>query len=398
MSVAPTSSFKHLFKVALKLNRDKLWMTPHSHGLLPDAYVAAQMYTAHDVLALADGKWKRVFQEIIPEAQGRLARLLGSSRPRDIAFAPNTHQFVTQLLSNHWGQPCRILTTDQEFHSASRQFERLKEISGVEVNRVSVEPFATFNQRLQEEVRGYDVVYFSHVFFNSGHVVQNLRDLVLGMGSYCGRIVIDGYHAVGAFPVDDVLKDILDRVYYIGGGYKYLMAGEGACFMSLPANCEDRPVVTGWMADFGSLEHAVTSPVPYVSGGFRYFGGTFDPMSLYRFNEVWRYLEVDDISVETIHAHVVRLQDYFLEGLDSLARRDFGRAHLTHGLREPRANFLCFDLQNAEDITNQLEARRVHVDRRGTRLRIGFGLYHDEADIDRFLNILAQVVPRYSCP
>ena len=34
----------------------------------------------------------------------------------------------------------------------------------------------------------------------------------------------------------------------------------------------------------------------------------------------------------------------------------------------------------------ELKARGIHIDFRGQRLRFGFGLYHDENDIDRLIN------------
>jgi kynureninase len=48
----------------------------------------------------------------------------------------------------------------------------------------------------------------------------------------------------------------------------------------------------------------------------------------------------------------------------------------------PRGNFLTFDLADAEEVERRLAAAGVIVDRRGTRLRFGFGVYHDAAFVD----------------
>ena len=42
----------------------------------------------------------------------------------------------------------------------------------------------------------------------------------------------------------------LDDAFVVGGGYKYCQLGEGNCFLRFPADCELRPVVTGWFAEF----------------------------------------------------------------------------------------------------------------------------------------------------
>ena len=67
-------------------------------------------------------------------------------------------------------------------------------------------------------------------------------------------VVIDGYHAFAALPVD--LSAIAERAFYLAGGYKYAMAGEGACFLAVPPGTTLRPLSTGWFADFEGLSGA----------------------------------------------------------------------------------------------------------------------------------------------
>ena len=44
--------------------------------------------------------------------------------------------------------------------------------------------------------------------------------------------MIDGYHGFMALPTD--FAAIAGRAFYLAGGYKYAMAGEGVCFMHCP--------------------------------------------------------------------------------------------------------------------------------------------------------------------
>jgi selenocysteine lyase/cysteine desulfurase len=52
---------------------------------------------------------------------------------------------------------------------------------------------------------------------------------------------------------------------------------------------------------------------------------------------------------------------------------------------QPRGNFLAFDLDHAEEVERRLTAHRILIDRRGRRVRFGFGVYHDEAFVDTLL-------------
>ena len=75
-------------------------------------------------------------------------------------------------------------------------------------------------------------MFVSQVFFNSGYALPDIDALVDAVATPERLVVIDGYHAFLALPVD--LSRIADRAFYLAGGYKYAMAGEGACFMHCP--------------------------------------------------------------------------------------------------------------------------------------------------------------------
>jgi selenocysteine lyase/cysteine desulfurase len=61
-------------------------------------------------------------------------------------------------------------------------------------------------------------------------------------------------------------------------------------------------------------------------------------------------------------------------------------------LSEPRrGNFLTFDLADAEAWQARLERAGIVTDRRGTRLRFGFGIYQTEAEVDALLDRLRRM-------
>jgi kynureninase len=164
------------------------------------------------------------------------------------------------------------------------------------------------------------------------------------------------------------------------------------CFLHVPVGCKMRPVDTGWYALFGKLSDPPSGRVEYAEDAFRFWGATFDPTGLYRFNAVMEWMDGIGLSVESIHDHAKGLQEHFLAALE---RRPIPTlpvgALLTPRSLDNQGNFLAFRLPNAGDLARRLRDANVDVDWRGDCLRFGFGIYQDEADVDALLERLFAV-------
>jgi selenocysteine lyase/cysteine desulfurase len=310
-----------------------------------------------------------------------LGEVLGVGDGATIAFAPNTHELVNRVFSC-LTTPLRLVTSDGEFHSFTRQSRRWEEEGLATVERVPVEPFESFTERMASFAGGADFVYLSSVFFDSGFVVSGLEEL-LGAVDDETVVVIDGYHGFMAMPVD--LHSIANRAFYVAGGYKYAMAGEGACFMHCPPGYALRPVDTGWYAGFSGLTDR-TDEIAYGTGGDRFLGATFDASGLYRLEAVLRLFDEQRITPAQVHAHAETLQDRFLRSAPDLGE-------LLPPLGHERGNFLTFRTPDAGSRYRALRDRSVITDYRGDRLRIGFGIYQAPEDVDRLLAILEEERP-----
>ncbi len=380
-------SFQQHFSRFLAAAPERLHFAAHSHHLWPDVSWEAHGRAWEDAAELADGKWDTIFDRVVGAARRHVTRVLNLSRPQTVVFAPNTHELVVRIASClPW--PARILSTDAEFHSFARQSARWEEAGRAVVERVAVEPFDSFPERFAAVAAGggYDLVYVSQVMYDSGYVVPSLVELLAEVPDDV-FVVVDGYHGFMALPTD--FAPLQDRAFYLAGGYKYGMAGEGACFLHCPPGFGERPVDTGWFAEFEALESR-GGEVTYPDDGGRFWGATFDPSGLYRFVAAMDLWEELGVTVADIHGHVQALQHRFLVGLDGLGLADLGRAALIPppGV-EPRGNFLTFRLPDAGGWYRRLQERGVVTDHRRDRLRIGFGLYHDPADVDELLVRLA---------
>ncbi len=367
---------KDLFSRALGVP-GRLHMAAHSHHLWPDVTLDAQVDVWRDAAVLADHKWDKVFGEVYPAAQGLVARELNLRSLDSVVFAPNTHTLLAGVLSAIDRRPVRVLSTDGEFHSFRRQAQRWVEAGEIELTLVESERVDFAEYFIGAAKAGdYDLIFVSHVFFKTGFVfdrVWELADLARPQGPW---VVVDGYHGFRAVPTD--LSSVADRLFYIAGGYKYAMAGEGAAFLHAPPGFGPRPALTGWYAEFGDLE-GPPGGVGYARDASRFLGATFDPSGLYRFVAAGRMLEAEGLTTAAIAAHVGGL-------MRSLVARAplKGAVVLNPPGSGPQARFLALRHEKANAWKQALAEKGVVVDVRDDVLRVGLSIYHDEGDVAAF--------------
>ena len=383
-------SYKNLFSKSLDAAPERLHMAAHSHHLCPDAAYKGQMQAFEDAARLADDKWDHVFENIYPTAQRHVAQELNVPNTSSIVFAPNTHNLIVTLFSAVKTKPIKLLTTDGEFHSMTRQRQRWEESGNLIADVIPVHPAETFDARFLAAARDndYDIIFTSHVFFNSGHVFGKIEELASLAKPEGPWVVLDGYHGFMAVPTD--LSKVSDKIFYLAGGYKYAMSGEGVCFMHAPPGYAQRPEITGWYAAFGDLVAPPKGGVGYTKDGGRFFGATFDPSGLYRFNAVRQMLSEQGLDAKKMSEYVGKLQSRLESMISSGKAGVFGKARQLNDVTAAfSARFLAIEHEEAQAWKAALHAQNIITDVRGNVLRIGLGLYHDQADIERLCRVAA---------
>jgi selenocysteine lyase/cysteine desulfurase len=132
--------------------------------------------------------------------------------------------------------------------------------------------------------------------------------------------------------------------------------------------------------------------VRYATDGQRFMGATFDPSGLYRMRAALDWMATHDLDAATIHAHVMALQEILLSDISERPVGLFDPEHLVVPAQEmSRGNFLTFDPPDAAQWKARLKARNIVVDVRDSRLRVGFGLYHNADDVERLLRRLREL-------
>ncbi|HZC38829.1 MAG TPA: aminotransferase class V-fold PLP-dependent enzyme [Sphingomicrobium sp.] len=385
-------NFKPLFSRSLAADPDRLHFAAHSHHLWPDASFEGQMEAWNDAARLADRKWDKLMGEVWPEAQAHVARELGTGIPDSVVFSSNTHDFLIRLVTaapRREPGPLRVLTSDGEFHSARRQLARSVEEGWITLEQVATEPFGSFSERFLAAGQSgeHDLILVSKVLFGSGRTFDRVEELA-GLGREEGPwVVVDGYHAFMALD-RPFGAEAAGSAFYLGGGYKYAMAGEGCAFMHAPPGFGPRPPVTGWFAEFEDLS-LLPGQVGYAKDASRFLGATFDPSGLYRFNAVQRMLQENGLTTARMSTYVTGLQQQLL---DAIGGRPLAKAELLNPLDgAPHARLLAFRSPDAQRWYTELKAQNCITDVRGDVLRIGFGIYQDEEDVERLLQLVRRL-------
>jgi selenocysteine lyase/cysteine desulfurase len=374
--------YKKYYQHFLSANPEVQHYAAHSHHYWPDVTREATLQYWQDSAKYVDDKWDYIFSNKIPATQKLIAEVLNLTHPEQIVFAPNTHEFITRLLSCFDAtKPLKVLTTDSEFYSFDRQINRTAEFSNVQVDKVNTQEFESFENRFIEKIKSnhYDLIFLSQVFFNSGLVVQNLEAIVKAVTNLETIIAVDGYHGFMALPTD--LKSIENRIFYISGSYKYAQGGEGCCFMHVPKGNQLRPANTGWFAGFSQLS-TKGSEVVYSDNGYRFAGSTMDFTALYRLQSVLELFKSEGVTVSKIHQLVQKMQNNFRQHLTEVRHAILTEDKILHLDFNLHGHFFSFELKNADlvkKLHDELYSKKIRTDYRGTRLRFGFAIYQNES-------------------
>ncbi len=382
---------------------ERVLLTGHSHQAWPDVAFSAQKQAWTDAAEMVDDKWGRAF-EVADEVRAGYRRLLDDPDGH-IALGQNTHELLIRFLSAlPLRERPRLVTTDGEFHTIRRQLDRL-EAEGIEVVRMATgtddgtSGDGAVAEGLVDAVDDRTAaVLVSSVLFRDARIVEGLDEVATACARVGAEMLVDAYHSLNAVPFS-VVEMGLKGAFVVGGGYKYCQLGEGNCFLRFPRDCELRPVLTGWFAEFGTLAAGVRGDegrnggVAYGEGHLRFAGSTYDPVSHYRGAAVFEFFRERGLDAE-------RLREISLAQIRRLASRvdalDLDPALLSRDRSvrlERRGGFLALKVPRAGEVCCKLRARKVYADFRGRVLRLGPAPYVTAGQLDEAVAALGAVLP-----
>ncbi len=364
---------------------DRIYLANHSLGRPLDATED----DVRDALALwyaeLGGAWDRWMEEI-DAYRARIAALIGATRSDSIVPKTSAGQGLRAVLNTFDSIP-RIVATRGEFDSLDvilREYAHRERI-----DLTFVEPHDDGRFRTDDIVAAIgeriDLVVISEVMFNSGQRLMDVRRIVDATHSAGGKLLLDVYHSVGVFGVDVATFDV---DFAVGGSYKYLRGGPGACYLYVAPRHLDsnlRTLDIGWFAKEAPFSYERPDPPRFAAGGDAWLESTPPVVTFYQARAGQLFTKA--IGVE-------RLRAYSLESQRRLVEMFAARDVEVVGAREDHGAFVVATHPRSVGIAQSLRARGIVVDARGAYLRLCPDVLTSDDELVRAAELAAPLLRR----
>ena len=338
--------------------REEIYLANHSLGRPPDR-------TADDVRGALDawyrdmdGAWD-FWLATRDKWRALTAELVGAPRADCIIPKTSAGQGLRAVLNALPGKP-RVATSDGEFDSIDFILRVYREQGRAELK---IMPWQEMS------AAGADLVVLSSVMFRSGEVVRHLPKLIHEAHAAGALVLLDVYHHAGVLPLE---LAALEADFAIGGSYKYLRGGPGACWLYVRPGLVDsmRTVDTGWFAKKDPFTYARPEPPEFGPGGDAWLEST--PPVLAPFQAL-AGLEL------TLELGVAQLRAYSVAQKQMLAELVPG----IEGAGKHHGAFVTLKHPDAAKIAAALEKADVKADARGEYLRLCPDILNSRAELER---------------
>ena len=359
---------------------ERIYLANHSLGRPLDA-------TADDVREGLDawyaeqgGAWD-AWSAAMTAYRERVAALLGAPRGDCIVPKTSAGQGLRAVLNTYDGVP-RVVATRGEFDSLDvilREYARRGRIALTLVDARADGRYDTADVVAAIGARA-DLVVVSEIVFNTGQRLADLPAIVAAAHAAGGRALVDVYHSLGVVESDIAALDV---DFAVGGGYKYLRGGPGACFLYLHPRHLDgglRSLDTGWFAKASPFDYARPDPPRYAPGGDGWLESTPAVMPIYQARAGLRF---------TLAIGVARLRAYSLACQRRLVAALAARGIAAQGGTEDRGAFVVVEDSRAGEWAERLREQGIVTDARGPCLRLCPDILNTEDELVRAAAALA---------
>jgi kynureninase len=216
---------------------------------------------------------------------------------------------------------------------------------------------------------GADLVVISTIMFRTGEVVRHLPRLIHDAHAAGALVLLDVYHQAGVIPVD---LAALEADFAVGGSYKYLRGGPGACWLYVRPGLIDsmRTPDTGWFAKKDAFSYLRPEPPEFGAGGDAWLESTPPVLACF---QALAGLEL------TLELGVERLRAYSMAQKQMLAELVPG----VEGADKHHGAFVALKRPDAAKIAAALEKADVKADARGEYLRLCPDILNSRAELER---------------
>jgi kynureninase len=331
------------------------------------------------------GAWDDWMAEI-GAYRSRLARLLNAPRADCVIPRTSAGQGLRAILNTYDAdRRPRVVATSAEFDSLDVILREYARRDRIELSLVEPRADGRFNTAdiVGAIGSGTNLVVVSEVVFNTGQRLDEI-DAIVGAAHAAGaRVLLDVYHSLGAMPVDVAALDV---DFAVGGSYKYLRGGPGACFLYLHPRHLDgslRTLDIGWFAKRDPFSYRRPDPPQFAEGGDAFLESTPPVVTCYQARAGQRLaLALDP----------VRIRAYSLLQQQRLVTLLGSHGIDARGGREDQGAFVVVTDPRAGEWCEALAQRGIVTDARGSHLRLCPDILTADDDLIRAANALAGIV------
>jgi kynureninase len=315
----------------------------------------------------------------------RIAQLIGAPRVDCIVPKTSAGQGLRTVL-NALPERLRVVSTRGEFDSVDVILKQYAALGRIHMRWVDADARGEFSVEplIDALAQGVDLVVVSLVMFMTGQIVDGLEELAEACRRNDAKLLVDAYHAIGVIPVD-VTSTGAD--FMIGGSYKYLRGGPGACFLYIsPEMLESglRPLDTGWFAKDETFAYQRSKTPILKRGGDAFLESTPPVLTYYQARSGQQFVQA---------MGVARLREYSLRQLSALRAYldNAGVGEITGG-DERHGAFLALRMKNASELAKRLELEGIICDARGEWLRLCPDCLTRDAELRRVANVVGKLM------
>lgn len=365
------------------LEREEIYLANHSLGRPLDR-MAEDVQRAMDTwYREMDGSWDAWLAEIDRFRAG-IARLIGLSRADAVVPKTNAGQGLRAVLNAISKDRVRVVATKGEFDSVDFILKAYAQSRRALVTWVDADEDGLFDEERILECCGdrTDVLVVSQVYFTTGQRLTRLEELVRRARELGVLVMVDTYHSAGVMPVE---LERLGADFAIGGCYKYLRGGPGACFLAIhPRHVEsDRFAVidTGWFAKDEKFSYVRPNLARFAPGGDRWLESTPPIVTAYQAKAGLEFtlgMGVDRLRAYSLHQQAILAEALRANGVEPLVLED-------------RGAFLLVPSDDADGMCDALAARGVKADARSGLVRLCPDILNTEEELARAGEVVGEV-------
>jgi selenocysteine lyase/cysteine desulfurase len=368
-------------------NEKQLFMNPAGwHPMRKAAIATMHEYLEYKLHGPAEGRDRHASGHQ-DEARRGFAQLI-NAKPTEIAFVQSTlmgENIVNLALGIVPGGPWNVVTDEFHYESAIYMY-RSMEKQGLDLRVVKMKDWRIDVNDIANVVdKKTRLVACSLVSFLNGvrADAKAISDLVHAHGGY---LYTDVIQAAGAVPVD---VKALGIDFCACSGYKFLMGDRGLGFLYVREDLQGRVAKRFQYGDrqftnpqYHMFPHDPPGPRPCswdqrTGAGSFYEVGNVANVVAAGHAENLRF--INELGVERIQAHVKPLVEKLRKELPLL-----GYPGMTpDGTPTPISSFV---VQDPKKLAAKMKRANIDVKVLWNQLRVSCSVYHNMADIDRFLN------------